>query len=845
MLSLNRLLATMDSTSPMEQTLSVEHPLLSAPQFLRDWPAWAAWTAPIKMPLDLRRALRRASVTDPDSWAPFPPASLYLRKAAAFRAPSLPLAQGVGILITPPLVFIDFDDLIEEEDTTPPKWAHDFLLNAGQIGAYTEWSGSGSGAHALIRTSEKCPPLSRNRYTRMGLHQPVGVEIYAKERFAALTGFPYADGARPQLNDPTKGDDLVRAFISELGFTAAPVISPPVGPIEVPYPSDKVQAAARHIAEDSFILSSAFNDPDASFQKWAAKRQLKGADDSLSAWRHFLYSEASRHSPASPQPVYELFNPQATPATQGVLNWQEYSGYLKKKHRVYRDIQRAHARAVEEDRLLAQSMGTPVEVQTPEAAPPEETKRKQPDTASTQSWAQLGLVMKVTDKGGAYPMPCSANYIRILSKHKHFKTYRIERCTLDGATHSNRQPAPDTLATRLLEPIRAIMDMSTDPPIEAVRGAIEVVADDNSYDPLVEYLKTLPAYDPEEPSHLSTWLEEIGATPDHDIQLYSRRILLGLVARALAPKGVKFDYVPVFEGPTGIGKSSLVAAIVSPEFYATFAESFASKDAAIALRGKWGVELAEMSSFRKSDEETRKAFISTPSDWFRPVFGRANINVTRRAVLFGTTEDKQYLTDYRGARRYWPIRFDREIDIPKFLTMRDRLFAEAVYQYEQGERFHDTMEEMHAPERMAALESKLVTPAWQVRLMDFLAARPTPYLPKEDGDGFCGLLSTQYITNQARVLDLPQLVQNMSDSQLASFLRRAGYTSKVFSYRQDSKSKKLYGWAHPALQKLSDEQLKAFLSAFPALFGGEAPPAWTMLQEGHLAMALHWLETKE
>jgi predicted P-loop ATPase len=75
------------------------------------------------------------------------------------------------------------------------------------------------------------------------------------------------------------------------------------------------------------------------------------------------------------------------------------------------------------------------------------------------------------------------------------------------------------------------------------------------------------------------------------------------------------------------------------------------------MRGKWGVELAEMSAFKKSDEEARKAFFSTPADDFRPPYGRANIEVLRRCVLFGTTDDKQYLSDHRGNRRYWPIHF--------------------------------------------------------------------------------------------------------------------------------------------------------------------------------------------
>lgn len=817
----------------MVQSPDLHHPLLSAPKALLDWPAWCAWTAPVKNPLDLRRGLRRASVTAPDTWSPFSSARDYLLRTLRIAPPSIPLACGVGVLLSPPLVLVDFDDLIPEEGDAAPEWAEEFLGRVAQAGGYTEWSGSGTGAHAVLRTSSEFPALTRNRYARHGPKGSIGIEVYNKERFAALTGFAYYSGAREELNDPREGDAILTAFLADLGVAGAPILSAPILPIKVPKPNAAVRSAALALAEVPSIRA-AFDDPQRAFAAWAVLRDKKSLDASASAWRFQLYTEASRASVWSPLPVFELFNPQAEPAHPNVGEWQEVSGYLKKKHRVYVDIQRAHALVNEEQRLLAIQLGEDLPKVREDRLPP----KHEANVELAESWAQLGLVMKTT-KNSSVPIPSTVNFIRCMSKHSHFSEFKIERNRLDGTTRVNREPIKDTFATRCLEPLRAIMDLNSDPPIMAVRDSIEVIADDQPYDPLQEYLRRLPKFDPDsEESLIDDWLERVGAQPSFDLRRFSRRILLGLVARALRPGGVKFDYVPVFEGPQGVGKSTLVSHLVGADFYAVLAGNLQSKDAFIVLRGKWGVELAEMSAFKKSDEETRKSFFSTVADTFRPPYGRASITVPRRCVLFGTTNDKQYLSDHTGARRYWPIFFPGELDLKWFLDHRDRLFAEAVYYFDLGEKFHDTMDEATAPERLDALQERLITPAWQGAIIDHLMSLPLPRLPTDEDAGFSGVLTTQYIPQVRNILDLPPDVQRMSDAQLASFLRRAGFMSHTIGYRANGQSRKTYGWLHPSLRRLTDEQLKAFLSFFPDLTGGVELLHWVSLREDHIGGAV-------
>jgi hypothetical protein len=826
---------------PSPQSQEFEHPLLTAPRFIKEWPAWAAWSAPQKRPLDLRRALAGASTTDPDTWATFEYALRHLKKIAPPLPYPLPVPVGVGILIAPPLIFVDFDDLLDAQGNAP-VWATEFIQQAIKLGAYTERSASGQGAHALLRV----PPgfsLRRNRYTREHPSStPVGIELYAQERFCALTGIPIGP-AGDALNDPEHGATLLTAFIAELDAKAAPILTAelPPAPLTVPAPTQPVLDLLPSLLTPNIKL--AFDNPSQAYELWQKKRHLKGSDNSMSAWRFSLYYEASRACPVSPAPVYELFNPQAKPVHPGIHQWQEFSGQSKKSHRKYADIQRAHALVVEELKMLAMDLD--------EAPPLPEDHKPKPDIDENAppdpTWAQLGLVMRTGANGVVKPLASSVNFIRVLEKHPFFSKHKIERNELDGQTMCDRQPLKDSQITIWQEPLRAVLDMPKDPPPQAVRDAVEVVADRNSYNPLAEYLASLPRYTPPsdydaDASLLSCWLEKIGASQSPDLKKFARRILLGLVARALKA-GVKFDYVPVFEGPQGVGKSTLVKLLVGAPYYATLFGGLHSKDALMTLRGKWGVEISELAAFKKTDNETMKSFFSTDTDVFRPPYGRNMISTPRRTVLFGTTNDKQYLTDHTGARRFWPIYFMKSIDLAWFIANRDALFAEALYWFEHGEAYHDTLEELQDTRRQREMTRRMVTPAWQLKLLKHLQNLPVPKLPSDDEPGFSGVLSPDYIASLQQTLELPLSVTHMNMAQLASFLHRAGYNHHVkLSYRPtdgNSQPTKLYRWGHPAIAAMTPDQQRAFLSHFPSLFnGGESPAAWTLLRDEHLEAAL-------
>ena len=82
--------------------------------------------------------------------------------------------------------------------------------------------------------------------------------------------------------------------------------------------------------------------------------------------------------------------------------------------------------------------------------------------------------------------------------------------------------------------------------------------------------------------------------------------MIQAVARALNP-GCKADSVPILEGNQGIGKSTALRILHSTQWFGDALPPMGSKDASDYIRGKWGIELAELSFQQKAEVEAQKA----------------------------------------------------------------------------------------------------------------------------------------------------------------------------------------------------------------------------------------------
>jgi predicted P-loop ATPase len=173
------------------------------------------------------------------------------------------------------------------------------------------------------------------------------------------------------------------------------------------------------------------------------------------------------------------------------------------------------------------------------------------------------------------------------------------------------------------------------------------------------------------------------------------------------------DSILVLEGEQGEGKSRTVRAL-GQQWSADLSGNLADKDAAISLQRVWIAELAELTALRRSEQEPIKGFLTRTQDYYRPPYGRNNVMRPRHTVFIATTNERDYLLDPTGARRYWPVDCG-SIDLKALEADVTQLWGEAMSRYGDREPWHlDKIQSARAVEEQAARQR--TTPADQLVL---------------------------------------------------------------------------------------------------------------------------------
>jgi putative DNA primase/helicase len=239
-------------------------------------------------------------------------------------------------------------------------------------------------------------------------------------------------------------------------------------------------------------------------------------------------------------------------------------------------------------------------------------------------------------------------------------------------------------------------------PRGTLEEAVRMVAFRHRYHPVREQFEALRGQWDGTP-RLETWLrtcclEEDEFDDSAPLQQYLARVgkwlLMAMVGRILTP-GVKFDYMVIFEGPQGVGKSSL-ARVLGGDYYADSPLNIGDKDALQNMQGVAVYEIGELDSMSRSEVTRVKAFISSQTDRFRATFDRRPKDYPRQCVFVGTTNEDHYLTDPTGNRRFWPVRVTRHVDLQWMRDNREQLLAEAVHRLDHGEVFYPSPEEQRS-----------------------------------------------------------------------------------------------------------------------------------------------------
>lgn len=213
-----------------------------------------------------------------------------------------------------------------------------------------------------------------------------------------------------------------------------------------------------------------------------------------------------------------------------------------------------------------------------------------------------------------------------------------------------------------------------------LKGAIVLAAWENCFHPVREYLNGLTW---DGTARIETlFIDYLGCEDTKYIREVARLMLIAAVARVFEP-GCKWDYAIILEGLQGAGKSTFIRTLGRRWFSELEGDFHDAKEMVEKIQGSWIVEMPELSGFSRSDVQSIKSFITRQTDKVRLAYEARATEFPRQNILIGSTNDKEYLRDPTGGRRFLPVECHVDnIDNGKLRSEVDMLWAEARVAYE-------------------------------------------------------------------------------------------------------------------------------------------------------------------
>jgi predicted P-loop ATPase len=169
---------------------------------------------------------------------------------------------------------------------------------------------------------------------------------------------------------------------------------------------------------------------------------------------------------------------------------------------------------------------------------------------------------------------------------------------------------------------------------------------------------------------------------------FGRKWIIGLIG------AMHGQVVPIMLVLTGLkqntGKTEWFRRLLPPELSYYYAESKldSGKDAEILMSKKLIIMDDEMGGKSKMEAKRLKELTSADTFTLREPYGRVTVELKRLAVLAGTSNDHEIITDQTGNRRIIPISVG-SIDHAKYNAIDKRaVLMEAYYAFCRGEDFH-------------------------------------------------------------------------------------------------------------------------------------------------------------
>ena len=211
------------------------------------------------------------------------------------------------------------------------------------------------------------------------------------------------------------------------------------------------------------------------------------------------------------------------------------------------------------------------------------------------------------------------------------------------------------------------------------------------YHPFISWLNTLPEWDGTT-DHIHQFFSMVHCkdTSEEDFHFYTRCWFMAMVASVLDPKVVNHQILTLI-GAQGTYKSSFMLHILPPhlrEYYTTKNNTYQiNRDDSFMLAENILISLEEIDSMTTKEVNQLKAFTTQPKVKERPFYGRHKMHLPRVASLCATGNNRTFLTDMTGNRRWLPFLVEH-IDNPWTADIPyEGMYAQALALIRRGERY--------------------------------------------------------------------------------------------------------------------------------------------------------------
>jgi len=312
--------------------------------------------------------------------------------------------------------------------------------------------------------------------------------------------------------------------------------------------------------------------------------------------------------------------------------------------------------------------------------------------------------------------------------------------------------------------------------------AIIKVTHANNYHPVRQWMSKNSVWDGV--SRIDTFFNKYcGADQNKYSQEVARKMFCGIVARVFQP-GCKFDYLPIFVGEQGIGKSTLLKALsIHPSWFCdNIGDITNMKDLIPQTRGKLIIEWQELTLFNKIDINHSKSFLSTATDRVREAYQREAKDYPRQFIVIATTNQDKFLLDETGNRRMLPIEL-KKINLKAVVEDLPQIYAEAQHLYKKGEKLYiDDMEALTIAESIR--QDRFKSDELEEMIVDWLDNMPDDLPAEVTKERLQAMDIVIHCLKEA-----PARARGLSN-RVAMILKRLGYRRK--SCRLNGKVKQFF-----------------------------------------------------